>query len=107
MTKDEALKLALEALQFNGNIWHMDCKKDVAIAAIKEALAQPEQEPFTYYDPVRDAIRPFRSEGDIPLYTTPPQRPWVDLTDDDCKGMSAGDRVVAMWANRILKEKNT
>ncbi len=44
----------------------------------------------------------------IPLYTTPPavQRPWVGLTDADCKGMSAGDRVVAMWADRTLKEKN-
>ena len=40
----EALKLALEALQFSGNIWHMDCKKDEAIAAIEEALAQPAQE---------------------------------------------------------------
>ena len=43
--KDEAMKLALEALQFDGNIWHMDCKKDEAITAIKEALAQPAQEP--------------------------------------------------------------
>ena len=41
-----------------------------AIAAGKEALAQPEQKPFTYYDPVRDAIRPFPVDGDIPLYTT-------------------------------------
>jgi NAD-dependent SIR2 family protein deacetylase len=44
MTDKEALKLALEALQFSGNIWHMDCKKDEAVTAIKEALAQPEQE---------------------------------------------------------------
>lgn len=43
----------------------------------------------------------------IPLYTAPPQRTWVDLTDDDCKGMSAGDMLVAMWVSRILKEKNT
>jgi hypothetical protein len=43
MTK-EALNMALKALQFSGNIWHMDCKKDEAITAIKEALAQPEQE---------------------------------------------------------------
>jgi hypothetical protein len=35
------------------------------------------------------------------------QRPWQGLTDDDCKGMSAGDRVVAMWADRTLKDKNT
>ena len=39
--------------------------------------------------------------------THPPQRTWVGLTDEDCKGMSAGDRVVAMWADRTLKEKNT
>ena len=35
------------------------------------------------------------------------KRPWVGLTDEDCKGMSAGDKVVAMWADRTLKEKNT
>jgi len=40
----EALNLALEALQFSGNIWHMDCKKNEAIIAIEEALAQPAQE---------------------------------------------------------------
>ena len=43
----------------------------------------------------------------VPLYTASPPRPWVGLTDEDCKGMNAGDKVVAMWANRILKEKNT
>ena len=41
------------------------------------------------------------------IYYTPPQREWVGLTDEDCKGMSAGDKVVAMWANRILKERNS
>lgn len=35
------------------------------------------------------------------------QRTWVGLTDDDCKGMSTGDKLVAMWADRTLKEKNT
>ena len=34
-------------------------------------------------------------------------RHWVGLTDEDCKRMSAGDRVVAMWADRTLKDKNT
>jgi hypothetical protein len=44
-----------------------------------------------------------------PLYTTPPaaQRQWVGLTDEDCKGMNVDDMVVAMWADRVLKEKNT
>ena len=64
----EALKLALEALETlmieQGSVYEQ------AITAIQEALAQPEQKPFTYYDPVRDAIRPFPVDGDIPLYTT-------------------------------------
>ena len=34
------------------------------------------------------------------------KREWVGLTDEDCKGMNVGDMVVAMWADRILKEKN-
>lgn len=42
------------------------------------------------------------------LYVTPQHTAtWAGLTDEDCVGMSAGDKVVAMWANRILKEKNT
>ena len=35
------------------------------------------------------------------------QRQWVGLTDEDCKRMSAGDKLVAMWADRTLKERNT
>jgi len=41
MTKDEALKLALEALeQWNTPLY----RRGTAITAIREALAQPEQE---------------------------------------------------------------
>lgn len=35
------------------------------------------------------------------------QRQWVGLTDEDCKRMSAGDKLVAMWAEAKLKEKNS
>ena len=52
MTKDEALKLALEALEYPLNQSHENFNVDMAelishraITAIKEALAQPEQEP--------------------------------------------------------------
>jgi len=50
-----------------------------------------------------------RTEGyeDIPLYTTPPQRPWVGLTDEE-KGFCAAPTYVETVA-RIeakLKEKN-
>jgi hypothetical protein len=83
MTK-EALNMALKALQFSGNIWHMDCKKNEAITAIKEALAQPEQEPvawmyqsgdkFGWRDEIQFVQPPnhpvFRNV--VALYTTPP-----------------------------------
>ena len=74
--------------------------------------AQPMQEPFTYYDPVRDAIRPFRSEGDVPLYTTPPQRPWVGLTNEERSGIEDYCEMIIGKAafdaiEAKLKEKNT
>jgi hypothetical protein len=45
--------------------------------------------------------------GAIPVYTVLQQHTWVGLTDEDCERMSAGDKVVAMWAERTLKKKNT
>jgi len=46
MTKDEALKLALEALERTGNIAGFAHEREqAAITAIRETLAQPEQEP--------------------------------------------------------------
>jgi hypothetical protein len=54
MTKDEALKLALGVLETPWNAPYVDgCdlalgKKVKAITAIKEALAQPEQEPVAF-----------------------------------------------------------
>jgi len=46
MTKEEALKLALEALQAHGAAYlHHELRYEEAITAIKEALAQPAQEP--------------------------------------------------------------
>jgi len=41
------------------------------------------------------------------LYTTPPQRTWVGLTDEEIEFMPASHRVVARWAEAKLKEKNT
>ena len=90
MTKDEALKLALEALKYPLNQSHENFNVDMAellahraITAIKEALAQPEQEPVAilhrYPSKCRmtveytDEITEVR-EGSWPLYTTPPQR---------------------------------
>jgi hypothetical protein len=39
-----AARQALEALEYKGNIWHMDCPLEAAITALKAALAQTEQQ---------------------------------------------------------------
>jgi hypothetical protein len=116
MTKDEALKLALEALE-NQIVWFsrdtmigksMREKIQVAITAIKEALAQPAQEtvvnekgtgqiattpPQSAQEPVGKwtgkeiewSDNPYKFKQGQFIYTTPPQRPWVGLTDDEIK----------------------
>ena len=72
MTKDEALKLALEALEtaeIDGN-----CEYG-ATEIIRKALTQPEQEPVVWLK--RDGgVADWGSVecGDTPLYNTPPQR---------------------------------
>ena len=83
MTKDEAMKLALEALEAdplemvadaNG---HMVFLKDKAITAIKEALAQPKQEPLAWIStgPARmfhwTSDKPAYGDDWVPLYTAP------------------------------------
>ena len=107
MTKDEALTLALEALK----IWEQMYPKSSAsayrapaITAIKEALAQPEQEPV--------AREQFHEHMAGSFYTPPPQRTWVGLTIEDKKEYIAqdfgGSRTDAMdWTEKRLMEKNT
>lgn len=85
MTKDEALKLALKALEQYAEYEGETRAANEAITAIKEALAQPEQEPVAWAK--------FSKKGNIidllskpdddytPLYTTSPQR--KPLTDEE------------------------
>ena len=100
MTKDEALKMALEALEGADQI---DCDMQAAITAIKEALAHPEQEPVAWmfqhdetgrmnyvsndgiHDPTMFLGMNPRYALVCPLYTTPPQRkPQYDKTKMNC-----------------------
>ena len=79
MTKDEALKLALEALKQIDEAMPFPVAK-LAQASIKEALAQPEQEPMAWIStgPARmihwTSDKPAYGDDWVPLYTTPPQR---------------------------------
>jgi hypothetical protein len=94
MTKDEALKLALETLETlmieRGSIY------DQAITAIKEALAQPEQTPYITMPP------------STPMWTIPLQRTWVELTDDEIQSLDLSNYVqVVRIVQAKLKAKNT
>ena len=91
-------------------------------AAIKEALAQPEQEPVAWamlHDNGHfiDAIHPdehARVEGKYihPLYTTPPQRTWVGLTDEEIwtvlqfRGYNTDTIEIAKAIEAKLRSKN-
>jgi hypothetical protein len=68
MTKDEALKLALEYIETNAH------ERRHVRWAIKEALAQPEQEPVAWYHNDFGSLELSRipRAGWKPLYTTPP-----------------------------------
>jgi hypothetical protein len=116
----EALKLALEALESGEKMqygrvgwteYDSSLVKD-AIASIKAALEQPAQEPVAWvWKDMRgqDIVSLFEPRfNSIPLYTTPPQRPWVGLTDEDiadCMEMSIQKTCQAVEAK--LKERNS
>ena len=87
MTKDEALKLALVALEYAGPSW-IDARQP-AITAIKEALAQPEQKPVAWLNKEKNTIIWDKIYPDMqPLYTTRPQGTWVGLTPACPQGLT-------------------
>jgi hypothetical protein len=117
----EALKLALEALEFYYDM-HEEEADAKAITAIKEALAQPEQEPVAIVH--RNEYNEYRLEPhdnfdiksipfniDVPLFKSP-QRTWVGLTDEEIAHgwKESWVTMVTSFAKSIeakLKEKNT
>ena len=132
MTKDEALRLAWDALEDIGDEWGFTSQRTVpkrkeAITAIKEALAQPEQEPVAWISAtellvmrgnalggakdwrVNLGLEP--EEGDVGLYTIPPQRTWVGLTRTElirCGVLPFGMSYQLYEAiEQALKERNT
>ena len=108
--------------------------EDAAVRAtykVMAELAQPEQEPVAFYVYKPTLPRGHLgnvSDGDLPwvydqdpssgysarmlVHTTPPQRTWVGLTDEEIKeGESKGELghgfiQGALWAEAKLKEKN-
>jgi len=125
MTKDEALRLALEALQEledTNSYWWQEVdevttkKIDPAITAIKAAL-EAKDEPVAWMCADESLINKgyarfshvCMGEWKIPVYTTPSQRTWVGLTDKDWKRSKHTEDFEkgVDWAEAMLKAKNT
>jgi hypothetical protein len=89
---------------------------------LRKALAQPEQEPVGYVTIENisswakvPSIKWFKKPTQGPLYTAPPKREWVGLTDEEieeCK-INGGLPHAINWRLSVkvmeakLKEKNT
>ena len=95
MTDRELFEKALDALEQHSAIQHPQQRhyRDAAIAALRERLAQPEQEPVAFVDPIwiqrPDLIIEQRLEikklfarvrvmDYVPLYTAPQPAPTID-----------------------------
>ncbi len=67
-----------------GEICPLQQRWHIAFQALRERLAQPEQEPFCYHDGRNIVGKEFADHSDVfPLYTTPPMRQWQGLTADE------------------------
>ena len=117
MTKDEALKLALETLESIQTVYPCETVGR-RITAIKEALAQPEQEPVAWQWLGSAHFRKkLPKNADITAWNSlysAPQRTWVGLTDEDVdeaarccvkSGQSVNAAIRAIEAK--LRSKNT
>jgi hypothetical protein len=118
MTEREALRLALKALEIGlpliedfGSTEQLNAQHK-AITAIYEALAETEQEPVgEIVDAIEGAFKCSFTKM-LPvgtkLYTTPPQRTWVGLTDNEIEKMGLSNYIkVVRETEAKLKEKNT
>ena len=132
MTDRELFEKALEALEYAAE--RIGCPDDddaigVARKALRERLEQPEQEPVAWlvqYSNKHEFVWGQKPQwiadaiGIEPLYTTPPRREWVGLTEEEIRGLAdkhlfyqpEGYEVSGVFAltravEAALREKNT
>jgi hypothetical protein len=132
-TLREAAKQALEALGVAQDHWHtyhgglQSGKINEAIAALRAALEQPEQEPVacirTWHKKNGDQHAELWDwcdgigslpEGEHLLFTHPPRREWRSLSEEEikaihlelCKTVGSYYRTVARAIEAALKERN-
>ena len=120
----EAMKQALEALEYHQHLTRPLTLTRAAIESLHQAIAEAEkQEPVAYvtgYHAGYPTIAPLNPAMVMPtgmaLYTHPPKREWVGLTDEEIdQGLLRSDyalqtahawRAGVVFAMTQLKEKN-
>ena len=136
MTKDEALKMALEDLIWTtgssdfseGGQAYEGAKKCLfpVIAEIKKTLAQSEQEPVAWLVTYGGLTHIEYTQPNFvvdthyqPLYAAPPRREWVGLTDEEIEAFDTwhdnreeevgwvNPSEILAYIEAKLKEKNT
>lgn len=117
MNKDEALKLALEALENGMKFVWTDPEREagfVAIDALKEALAQPAQEPVAWMVYTQDGQSVYvtdnstdiqESQRALPLYTTPPAAQPVQTKQPDFQNIASKLAKLAQHAKGCLRHQ--
>ena len=93
-----------------------DRNADKCIRILEAALVEPKQEPVGKFSKFSDGVwkEVTASSPGIFLYTAPPRREWVGLTDEEieqgnkesCVDLQAWQSIV-WWAEDKLREKNT
>ena len=105
----KAAEMALEALE---DSMYPQKKQFDAIVGLKQALAQPEQEPVAWKDKTYGNLHNQNFGNSIPLYTAPPSKPWVSLTDEEI-AYAVGSPIDEVYLNDFrkveaaLRSKNT
>ena len=133
----EAMKQALEALELLARYENPSTKIQVrkpkdggsivtmyphkvateAAALLRERLAQPEQEPVAWLSEGGDVSRSKRYMDEMgfkcnPLYTAPPKKEWVGLTDEEVSDVIDGVLEGGGWLDvaraleAAIKDKN-
>ncbi len=111
----KAAEMALEALDSEPKLlvdWINEIKQ--AKKELRQALAQPEQEPVGYIDGMHGGYMVFTPLNPsavylngTALYLAPPKREWVGLTDEDLSVCDEDGVLLAKYWEAKLKEKNT
>ena len=111
MSLRKAAEMALEVMEYNRA--NGTPNMGAAIEALRQALAQPEQEPVAWvYNGILHEFDPseFATSEVTPLYIAPSKREWVGLTDDERQEIVKQEvhwSGICRSIEAKLKEKNT